>query len=232
MKVKTLLRFYAFTLLCLSTSFLIFNHSCSKEGTDSFAITDDASSVTASKDIRVFEDVENPEFECDCCVTILDQEIIGLQTGEIISLTAGDGTGCENDTTNTVCTNFGAYFGPFETLEVVFGDTSCFQTLAFNDEICMPFNCPATASMDFVLDVFQLDGSPAVDAQASLTLRIECNPNPLTTECQEIANDGQNPPNPPRDNFRIIEVTYPGNCLLYTSPSPRDATLSRMPSSA
>ena len=25
---------------------------------------------------------------------------------------------------------------------------------------------------------------------------------------------------------------YNGNCLLYTSPSPRDATLSRMPSSA
>ena len=27
-------------------------------------------------------------------------------------------------------------------------------------------------------------------------------------------------------------VTIPGVCLLYTSPSPRDATLSRMPSSA
>ena len=28
-----------------------------------------------------------------------------------------------------------------------------------------------------------------------------------------------------------VEV-YPSSCLLYTSPSPRDATLSRMPSSA
>ena len=28
------------------------------------------------------------------------------------------------------------------------------------------------------------------------------------------------------------EVRNPGTCLLYTSPSPRDATLSRMPSSA
>ena len=27
-------------------------------------------------------------------------------------------------------------------------------------------------------------------------------------------------------------VALPGDCLLYTSPSPRDATLSRMPSSA
>ena len=29
-----------------------------------------------------------------------------------------------------------------------------------------------------------------------------------------------------------LTVTYSGTCLLYTSPSPRDATLSRMPSSA
>ena len=31
-----------------------------------------------------------------------------------------------------------------------------------------------------------------------------------------------------KENFS----TEDGNCLLYTSPSPRDATLSRMPSSA
>ena len=29
-----------------------------------------------------------------------------------------------------------------------------------------------------------------------------------------------------------IFAALPGTCLLYTSPSPRDATLSRMPSSA
>ena len=29
-----------------------------------------------------------------------------------------------------------------------------------------------------------------------------------------------------------IMLDHPGICLLYTSPSPRDATLSRMPSSA
>ena len=39
-------------------------------------------------------------------------------------------------------------------------------------------------------------------------------------------------------NFPTIEFAYQGpllkyfGCLLYTSPSPRDATLSRMPSSA
>ena len=34
------------------------------------------------------------------------------------------------------------------------------------------------------------------------------------------------------DLFRIYSMTKPITCLLYTSPSPRDATLSRMPSSA
>ena len=33
-------------------------------------------------------------------------------------------------------------------------------------------------------------------------------------------------------NTLVINESTPNNCLLYTSPSPRDATLSRMPSSA
>ena len=33
-------------------------------------------------------------------------------------------------------------------------------------------------------------------------------------------------------SFRFIVIPRLGTCLLYTSPSPRDATLSRMPSSA
>ena len=38
-----------------------------------------------------------------------------------------------------------------------------------------------------------------------------------------------------RITLRVLAVHnqgLPSNCLLYTSPSPRDATLSRMPSSA
>ena len=41
--------------------------------------------------------------------------------------------------------------------------------------------------------------------------------------------------NPNLDDIQVIERTYTHwdwSCLLYTSPSPRDATLSRMPSSA
>ena len=33
-------------------------------------------------------------------------------------------------------------------------------------------------------------------------------------------------------DFDSVNEEYPYICLLYTSPSPRDATLSRMPSSA
>ena len=37
----------------------------------------------------------------------------------------------------------------------------------------------------------------------------------------------------PRKSKRFIKIAIPTkSCLLYTSPSPRDATLSRMPSSA
>ena len=32
--------------------------------------------------------------------------------------------------------------------------------------------------------------------------------------------------------YQTIPLSIPEDCLLYTSPSPRDATLSRMPSSA
>ena len=35
-----------------------------------------------------------------------------------------------------------------------------------------------------------------------------------------------------RKDFETVDFDYIKNCLLYTSPSPRDATLSRMPSSA
>ena len=34
------------------------------------------------------------------------------------------------------------------------------------------------------------------------------------------------------DNTKDLALSYASACLLYTSPSPRDATLSRMPSSA
>ena len=34
------------------------------------------------------------------------------------------------------------------------------------------------------------------------------------------------------DPYNILAVTFTNNCLLYTSPSPRDDGVSRMPSSA
>ena len=36
----------------------------------------------------------------------------------------------------------------------------------------------------------------------------------------------------PLDDIRAEDLAYMENCLLYTSPSPRDGLLSRMPSSA
>ena len=36
----------------------------------------------------------------------------------------------------------------------------------------------------------------------------------------------------PADNKPIAKLSWANDCLLYTSPSPRDGLLSRMPSSA
>ena len=36
----------------------------------------------------------------------------------------------------------------------------------------------------------------------------------------------------PNENVSLVDAAMPGICLLYTSPSPRDGLLSRMPSSA
>ena len=36
----------------------------------------------------------------------------------------------------------------------------------------------------------------------------------------------------PECDYAAVVIEHFANCLLYTSPSPRDATLSRMPSSA
>ena len=48
-------------------------------------------------------------------------------------------------------------------------------------------------------------------------------------EAQQPANEPSDPPN--ENQILLEELQYMG-CLLYTSPSPRDGLLSRMPSSA
>ena len=46
---------------------------------------------------------------------------------------------------------------------------------------------------------------------------------------QSMGLDGKKPK---RVNTTMLSVNYHTDCLLYTSPSPRDRTRSRMPSSA
>ena len=46
------------------------------------------------------------------------------------------------------------------------------------------------------------------------------------------ANEQQRQQQQQQQNAEVEGDAQPSNCLLYTSPSPRDATLSRMPSSA
>ena len=57
-----------------------------------------------------------------------------------------------------------------------------------------------------------------------------------TTYNVTVTNSFTAPPSPVRSGFQLVALdasnAEAGTCLLYTSPSPRDATLSRMPSSA
>ena len=62
--------------------------------------------------------------------------------------------------------------------------------------------------------------------QATVNLRIELVRDLLTN----VAIDGFDPI--PRRTLAMLFLQLVGDCLLYTSPSPRDATLTRMPSSA
>jgi len=51
--------------------------------------------------------------------------------------------------------------------------------------------------------------------------------HPITTPVIQVASDGQTA----KETWITLDIGIM-SCLLYTSPSPRDATLSRMPSSA
>ena len=68
---------------------------------------------------------------------------------------------------------------------------------------------PSTSSVDSILEVLERDAGVIIDNIVNSDFLVELNEelNPFLSS----------------DNL---------GCLLYTSPSPRDATLSRMPSSA
>ena len=72
----------------------------------------------------------------------------------------------------------------------------------------------------------QRDGRPIDADYARRRMRWE----PLVEVTQAKGTGEAHPLLSPEDEFAAFEVY--DNCLLYTSPSPRDATLSRMPSSA
>ena len=49
---------------------------------------------------------------------------------------------------------------------------------------------------------------------------------------QQVASTNINTPQTNNSPEQIVPSSTPNTCLLYTSPSPRDSTRSRMPSSA
>ena len=70
-----------------------------------------------------------------------------------------------------------------------------------------------------------------VGSDVNLTCTVELSPAvdvPVTVNTVWTGPDGFMTTN----TAQPVTTTYTSICLLYTSPSPRDATLSRMPSSA
>ena len=70
-------------------------------------------------------------------------------------------------------------------------------------------------------------GATGISLQGEVSYRRDV---PLQVDDIELLVAGLTPFNPALGNIGLIPVV--DTCLLYTSPSPRDATLSRMPSSA
>ena len=67
-------------------------------------------------------------------------------------------------------------------------------------------------------------------------LYYQSGPNGGYTGTAKVLNIVEDPNNPTKHFYANIVprsyIPFPKNCLLYTSPSPRDGLLSRMPSSA
>ena len=97
----------------------------------------------------------------------------------------------------------------------------------------------AASSLDPVLDSEQLNGvlsqieSTVIDLEKEedkskgISERIDSLETAIASERKQISNLEDR-----RNNRKSISWIQPISCLLYTSPSPRDGLLSRMPSSA
>ena len=63
-------------------------------------------------------------------------------------------------------------------------------------------------------------------------LMVDDEPNMRSTVSELLMDDGYTVDVAESGEQAVEMLAEPSSCLLYTSPSPRDATLSRMPSSA
>ena len=108
------------------------------------------------------------------------------------------------------------------------GDTIVAGTMTLNSDGIYTFDPEPTFVGEVPVDYTISDGNGGTD-DATLTITIEPDDGNDT-----YANDDASTGNQGDDQTGniITNDNDPEGCLLYTSPSPRDATLSRMPSSA
>ena len=112
--------------------------------------------------------------------------------------------------------------------EVAIGPSSINRTIDKSQVEAEAFFIPGGGSYASVIHSKRLD--PTAEAYFLVSLAVRLNELPPKGVKQNIVEKYQADKFPyPGWSFAVPNL---GTCLLYTSPSPRDATLSRMPSSA
>ena len=110
--------------------------------------------------------------------------------------------------------------------------------IVFSQDLIINFTDPPSLTVctehtfEFTLTNTSANTLTGISATVNTPTGLEYIPGTITTGTEQNISD----PSAPVFSFQPIPpnqtITFTMGCLLYTSPSPRDATLSRMPSSA
>ena len=185
---------------------------------DSYTVEDECGRIESCTQIFTISNV-GPTIECpaDAVVECADDIVEGTPVvAASCGLTTTVTTVGPTLTSGTADCD-GATYEIAYTVEDECGRTeSCTQIFTISNQ-GPTIECPADAVVECVEDI--VEGTPVVAASCGLTTTVTA-VGPTSTS-GTVDCDGA-----------TYEIVYTVDCLLYTSPSPRDSTLSRMPSSA
>ena len=118
----------------------------------------------------------------------------------------------------------------FDTAPSIIGDISCNDALPIQETLTASDAC-GTALVNPRVDPFVEDNCNGYTVTYRWIARDACGNETEVFQTFNVLGDSEAPTFDTQPNT-ISDISCNDPCLLYTSPSPRDATLSRMPSSA